>query len=142
MADVSVRSILLDLMMKMKQEFDLTYLFITHDLATAKYVCNRIGILYLGRMGEVADMREVYEHPLHPYTQALLAAVPIPDPTQRRTQPMPEGEIPNPINPPSGCRFHPRCPFAQEICSKEEPQVPRITPRSPSGLSLCETVNK
>jgi len=123
MADVSVRSTLLDLMIKMKQEFDLTYLFITHDLSTAKYICNRIGILYLGRMVEIADLNEVYQHPLHPYTQALLAAVPIPDPTQRRTQPMPEGEIPNPINLPSGCRFHPRCPFAKEICAKEEPQL-------------------
>jgi len=123
MADVSVRSTLLDLMIKMKQEFDLTYLFITHDLSTAKYICNRIGILYLGRMVEIADLKEVYQHPLHPYTQALLAAVPIPDPTQRRTQPMPEGEIPNPINLPSGCRFHPRCPFAKEICAKEEPQL-------------------
>ncbi|MGD0708958.1 MAG: ABC transporter ATP-binding protein [Anaerolineaceae bacterium] len=142
MADVSVRSILLDLMMKMKQEFDLTYLFITHDLATAKYVCNRIGILYLGRMGEVADMREVYEHPLHPYTQALLAAVPIPDPTQRRTQPMPEGEIPNPINPPSGCRFHPRCPFAQEICSKEEPQLRELRPGHQVACHFAEQFNK
>jgi peptide/nickel transport system ATP-binding protein len=128
MADVSVRSILLDLMMKMKKEFDLTYLFITHDLATAKYVCNRIGILYLGKMCEMGDINEIYTHPLHPYTQALLAAVPVPDPTKRRTHKMPEGEIPNPINPPSGCHFHPRCPLAKEICSQQEPPMRELRP--------------
>lgn len=128
MADVSVRSILLDLMMRMKQEFDLTYLFITHDLATAKYVCDRIGILYLGKMCEMGDVKEVYSYPLHPYTQALLAAVPVPDPTKRRKTKMPEGEIPNPINPPSGCHFHPRCPLAQAICSEKEPQMRELRP--------------
>jgi len=111
MADVSVRSILLDLMLKMKKEFDLTYLFITHDLATARYICNRIGVLYLGRMAEMGEVHEVYAHPLHPYTQALMAAVPVPDPRKRRTQKMPEGEIPNPIHPPSGCRFTPAAPL-------------------------------
>jgi peptide/nickel transport system ATP-binding protein len=128
MADVSVRSILLDLMLKMKKEFDLTYLFITHDLATAKYICDRIGVLYLGKMCELGEIGEVYAHPLHPYTQALMAAVPVPDPSQRRTQKMPEGEIPNPINPPSGCRFHPRCPLAQDVCSREEPQMRELRP--------------
>lgn len=123
MADVSVRSMLLDLMVRLKEEFSLTYLFITHDLATAKYICDRIAILYLGKIAEMGDLKEIYTHPLHPYTQALLAAVPVPNPHARRTQPMPEGEIPNPIHPPSGCRFHPRCPHAQEICSREEPQL-------------------
>ncbi len=123
MADVSVRALLLDLMVHLKNEFNLTYLFITHDLATAKYICDRIGILYLGRLCEQGDLREVYAHPLHPYTRALMEAVPVPDPTARRTKQMPEGEIPNPINPPAGCRFHPRCPIAKEICSKEEPQL-------------------
>jgi peptide/nickel transport system ATP-binding protein len=128
MADVSVRSILLDLMMKMKKEFNLTYLFITHDLATAKYVCNRIGVLYLGKMCELGEVNEVYTQPLHPYTQALMAAVPVPDPKNRRTERMPEGEIPNPINPPSGCRFHPRCLFAKEICSQQEPAMRELRP--------------
>ncbi len=128
MADVSVRSILLDLMMKMKQEFNLTYLFITHDLATAKYICDRIGVLYLGKMCEMGDLAEVYTHPLHPYTQALLAAVPVPDPRKRRKERMPEGEIPNPIHPPSGCRFHPRCPLAQEICASQEPEMRELRP--------------
>lgn len=128
MADVSVRALLLDLMIRLKDEFNLTYLFITHDLATAKYICDRIGVLYLGRMAEIGDLKEVYGYPMHPYTQALMAAVPVPDPHKRRTQPMPEGEIPNPIHPPSGCRFHPRCPFAKEICSQEEPQLRELRP--------------
>jgi len=128
MADVSVRALLLDLMVQLKNEFNLTYLFITHDLATAKYICDRIAILYLGKIVEMSDLREVYGHPLHPYTIALLAAVPVPDPHERRTEPMPKGEIPNPINPPSGCRFHPRCPYAQEICSIEEPILRELRP--------------
>jgi peptide/nickel transport system ATP-binding protein len=128
MADVSVRALLLDLMVQLKQEFNLTYLFITHDLATAKYICDRIGILYLGRMAEIGDLKEVYSYPLHPYTQALMAAVPVPDPHKRRNKPMPSGEIPNPINPPSGCRFHPRCPIAQEACSREEPEMRELRP--------------
>lgn len=128
MADVSVRALLLDLMVQLKNEFNLTYLFITHDLATAKYICNRIGVLYLGRLAEVGDLREIYSYPLHPYTQALLAAVPVPNPHKRRTQPMPEGEIPNPIHPPPGCRFHPRCPMAQQDCSVNLPELREVRP--------------
>ncbi|MCJ7520307.1 MAG: ABC transporter ATP-binding protein [Anaerolineaceae bacterium] len=128
MADVSLRSLLLDLMMQLKKEFDLTYLFITHDLATAKYICDRIGILYLGKLMEVSTLKAVYETPLHPYTKALLAAVPVPDPKKRRTEPMPEGEIPNPIDPPSGCRFHPRCPITQPDCSHIEPELRELIP--------------
>lgn len=128
MADVSVRALLLDTMIQLKEELNLTYLFITHDLATAKYICDKIGILYLGRFVELAPLREIYAQPLHPYTQALLAAVPVPDPKDRRTEEMPKGEIPNPINPPSGCRFHPRCPLAQERCSQEEPQLRELRP--------------
>jgi peptide/nickel transport system ATP-binding protein len=129
MADVSVRALLLDLMMQLKKDFDLTYLFITHDLATAKYVCDRIGVMYLGKLVEVGELVEVYGHALHPYTQALLAAVPVPDPKQRRQIPLPEGEIPSAINPPSGCRFHPRCPVARlPHCSDEEPQLRELRP--------------
>jgi len=123
MADVSVRAVLLELMAQLKEEFNLTYLFITHDLATAKYICDRIGVLYLGKLAEVSTIKEIYQHPMHPYTKALLAAVPVPNPKKRRTEPMPEGEIPDPINPPSGCRFHPRCPIARPDCSVIEPQL-------------------
>jgi len=129
MADVSVRALLLDLMIQLKEYLGLTYLFITHDLATAKYICDRIGIMYLGKLSETGDLREVYAQPLHPYTQALLAAVPVPDPHQRRTEPMPVGEIPNAINPPTGCRFHPRCPIARlDRCSAEEPLLRELRP--------------
>lgn len=129
MADVSVRSLLLDLMKELRKEFDLTYLFITHDLATAKYICDRIGVMYLGKLVEVGDLREVYGHALHPYTRALLAAVPVPDPKERRHTPLPEGEIPSAINPPSGCRFHPRCPVARlPHCSQEEPELRELRP--------------
>jgi peptide/nickel transport system ATP-binding protein len=121
MADVSVRALLLDLMLRLKEELELTYLFITHDLATAKYICDRIAIMYLGRICEMGTLDQVYRNPQHPYTQALLAAVPVPDPHARRTAPLPKGEIPSPINPPSGCRFHPRCPSAKGDCSQELP---------------------
>jgi peptide/nickel transport system ATP-binding protein len=126
MADVSVRVLLLDLMRQLKDDFELTYLFITHDLATARYICDRIAIMYLGRVVEVGPLAEVYRNPRHPYTEALLAAVPVPDPRFRRTTPMPRGEIPNPINPPSGCRFHPRCPIAESVCSEEEPKLVEV----------------
>jgi peptide/nickel transport system ATP-binding protein len=122
MADVSVRALLLDLMMQLKNEFDLTYLFITHDLATAKYVCDRIAVMYLGKIVEVGPLEAVYSNAQHPYTRALLDAVPVPDPKRRRTVALPAGEIPNPINPPPGCNFHPRCSIAQAgICDGIDP---------------------
>jgi peptide/nickel transport system ATP-binding protein len=127
MADVSVRVLLLELMNRLKEELNLTYVFITHDLATARYICDRIAIMYLGRIVEVGPLGEVYRATRHPYTEALLAAVPVPDPRFRRTTPMPRGEIPNPINPPSGCRFHPRCPIAEAICSQDEPELLEVS---------------
>jgi peptide/nickel transport system ATP-binding protein len=128
MADVSVRALLLDLMMRLKNELNLTYLFITHDLATAKYVCDRIAIMYLGKLCEMGPLADVYENSGHPYTRALLEAVPVPDPRHRRTEPMPAGEIPSAINPPSGCRFHPRCPIARENCAVDEPHLRELRP--------------
>jgi peptide/nickel transport system ATP-binding protein len=121
MADVSVRALILELMKRLKDEFNLTYLFITHDLATAKYLCDRIAIMYLGRIIEIGQRDEIFLHPHHPYTNALLNAVPIPDPSQRRTKEVAKGEIPSAINPPSGCHFHPRCPYAIEKCKEGRP---------------------
>jgi len=126
MADVSVRILLLQMMRDLKAEFNLTYVFITHDLATARYICDRIAIMYLGRIVEVGPLAAIYRNPVHPYTQALLAAVPVPDPRYRRTVAMPRGEIPNPIDPPSGCRFHPRCPNAKEGCRQKEPELAEV----------------
>jgi peptide/nickel transport system ATP-binding protein len=138
MADVSVRALLLDLMMKLKDEFDLTYLFITHDLATAKYVCNRIAIMYLGKLCEVGPLADVYQHAIHPYTHALLEAVPVPDPLYRRTVAMPPGEIPNSINPPSGCHYHPRCPIATDVCSQTEPELRELRPGHQAACHYAE----
>ncbi|MBW2059543.1 MAG: ABC transporter ATP-binding protein [Deltaproteobacteria bacterium] len=126
MADVSVRALILELMVKLKEEFDLTYLFITHDLATCKYICDRIAIMYLGKIVEIGPLEEVFRKPLHPYTDMLLAAVPVPDPKFRRTRPIPKGEIPSPIDPPPGCRFHPRCPSARSMCSVHEPELVEV----------------
>jgi peptide/nickel transport system ATP-binding protein len=121
MADVSVRSMILELMVHLKEEFELTYLFITHDLATCKYICDRIAIMYLGQILEIGPLEEVFKQPVHPYTISLLAAVPVPDPKFRRTDPIPKGEIPSAIDPPSGCRFHPRCSYAIPECSIKMP---------------------
>jgi len=121
MADVSVSAMILELMVQLKEEFDLTYLFITHDLATCKYICDRIAIMYLGQILEIGPLDEVFQHPVHPYTISLLAAVPVPDPKFRRTATIPKGEIPSAIDPPSGCRFHPRCSYAIAECSVKMP---------------------
>ncbi|GMQ77680.1 MAG: ABC transporter ATP-binding protein [Anaerolineae bacterium] len=136
MADVSVRALLLDLMNQLKDEFNLTYLFITHDLATAKYICDRIAIMYLGKMVEIGPLVKIYTYAQHPYTRALLAAVPVPDPNYRRQEPLPRGEIPSPINPPPGCRFHPRCPIARDICKEEEPEMLPVA-EEPEHLVAC-----
>ena len=142
MADVSVRALLLDLMMDLKDEFDLTYLFITHDLATAKYVCDRIAIMYLGKFCEVGPLEDVYRHAGHPYTHALLEAVPVPDPRHRRTELMPSGEIPSAINPPTGCRFHPRCPIARENCAVDEPVLRELRPEHEIACHYAEELLK
>lgn len=123
MLDVSVRSQLLKLLIDLKNEFDLTFLFITHDLATTKYICNKIGVMYLGKIVEIGNFKEIYNEPLHPYTKALISAVPEPDPKKKKEKLIPEGEVPNPINPPPGCKFHPRCPYAMDICKEEEPSL-------------------
>jgi peptide/nickel transport system ATP-binding protein len=127
MADVSVRAMILELMVQLKREFDLTYLYITHDLATCKYICDRVAIMYLGKIVEIGPLEEVFRNPVHPYTATLLEAVPVPDPKYRRTQPIPKGEIPSPINPPPGCRFHPRCHAAESMCSVHEPELAEVS---------------
>ena len=119
MLDMSIRAKILELMLDLKTKYGLTYLFITHDLATAKFICDRIAIMYLGRIVEVGDAKEIYAAPKHPYTQALLGAIPIPDPDRRRFKTLPKGEVPDAIHPPMGCRFHPRCPVATPACGWE-----------------------
>ena len=122
MLDVSIRSQLLKLLADLKRDFNLTMLFITHDLATTKYVCDRIAVMYLGKIVEIGSFEQIYRSPKHPYTKALISAVPEPDPKKKKEKFIPQGEVPNPINPPPGCRFHPRCPFAKDICKTKEPE--------------------
>jgi oligopeptide/dipeptide ABC transporter ATP-binding protein len=122
MLDVSIRAEILNLLLNLREELGLTYLFITHDLAVATYIADRIGIMYLGKVVEIGPAHEVAFTPLHPYTRALISAVPSGDPTVKRRMESLKGEPPSPINVPSGCRFHPRCPYAQEICVREIPE--------------------
>jgi oligopeptide/dipeptide ABC transporter ATP-binding protein len=119
MLDMSVRAKILELMISLKRDFDLTFLYITHDLATAKFFCDRIAIMYLGRIIEIGPSEAIYEEPRHPYTQALLRAIPEPDPRRTVARDLPRGEVPDAARPPQGCSFHPRCPRAFEICGWE-----------------------
>ncbi len=123
MVDVSVRAQILELMIELKKEFDLTYVFVTHDLAMANYICSHIAIMYLGKIVEMGPKEDVFSSPLHPYTLALMSSIPVPDPKAKLSRMIPKGEIPSPINPPKGCRFHPRCPSAQSICSEKQPEL-------------------
>jgi len=119
MLDMSIRAKVLGLMLDLKKKYNLTYLFITHDLATAKFLCDRIAIMYLGRIVEAGPANEIYTDPKHPYTRALLQAIPIPDPRRRSPKILPKGEVPDAVNPPMGCRFHPRCPAVLPTCGWE-----------------------
>ena len=119
--DVSIQSQVLNLLNDLQDKYGLTYIFIAHGLPVVKYISNRIGVMYLGKMVEMSDAEELYAKPLHPYTQALMSAIPIPDPTYEKEQIILEGEIPSPLNPPSGCHFHTRCRFAEPKCAQEEP---------------------
>ncbi|MDN5335225.1 MAG: hypothetical protein PWR02_251 [Synergistales bacterium] len=119
--DVSIQSQVLNLLKDLQEEMSLTYLFISHDLSVVRHISDRIAVMYLGQLVELAPKKEFFDNPLHPYTKALLSAVPIPDPGKKRKRVILEGDVPSPVNPPAGCRFHTRCPYAMEKCGKEEP---------------------
>ena len=127
MLDVSIRAGVMNLMLTLRDEFHLTLVFISHDVAVTRYMSDRIAVMYLGRIVELGDAEEIIARPLHPYTQALLTSVPVPDPTHKRGRAKISGELPSPIDLPSGCVFHPRCPYAQEICKTTKPELREIS---------------
>jgi oligopeptide transport system ATP-binding protein len=139
--DVSIQAQVINLLKSLQKQFSLTYLFIAHDLSVVRHISNRIAVMYLGKVVELADHNQLYENPLHPYTQALLSAVPIPDPDleKQRERILLTGEIPSPISPPTGCRFHTRCPLAFEQCRMLEPQWREINPGHFVGCHLVES---
>ena len=132
--DVSIQAQVINLMEDLQDEFDLTYLFIAHDLSIVKHISDRVAVMYLGKIVELTDKDELYENPVHPYTRALLSAIPIADPEIKRERILLEGDVPSPMNPPSGCRFHPRCSERMDICAEEEPQ---FTDRGGGHYAAC-----
>jgi len=125
--DVSIQAQVINLLQDLQEEFGLTYLFISHDLSVVEHISNRIAVMYLGEVVELADSDTLYKEPIHPYTQALLSAAPVPDPKRMRKQTALIGDVPSPINLPPGCVFHTRCKFVSEICREKEPEVAEIT---------------
>jgi oligopeptide/dipeptide ABC transporter ATP-binding protein len=121
--DLSIRAQILNLLIDLQREFDLSYIIVAHDLAVVEYICSRIAVMYLGKIVEIAGYRDLYTDPKHPYTQALLSAVPVPDPKRARESLVLKGDVPSPIQPPPGCHFHPRCPYRMEICDRKEPML-------------------
>ena len=124
--DVSIQSQIINLLADLKEQSNLTYLFITHDLSVVKYISDRVGVMYLGNMVELADTQEIFDHPLHPYTEALMAAIPTTDVEEHRELRILEGDIPSPVNPPQGCKFHTRCPKCMDICAEIPPEKKQV----------------
>lgn len=134
--DVSIQSQILNLLLDLQREMDLTLLFIAHDLAVVKHVSDRIAVMYLGKIVEMNDAESLYKNPVHPYTRALLSSIPVPDPEKKKVHDVLTGEVPSPINPPDGCHFHARCPYAEEICTKQRPEL-TTTNSNPNWLVSC-----
>ena len=126
--DVSIQSQIINLMKDRQEEQTISYIFISHDLSVVKHISDRVGVMYLGSMMELADKNEIYSNPQHPYTRALIGAIPLPDPTKRKEMQVIQGEIPSNVNIPKGCKFNPRCPFAKDICREQEPATKEVKP--------------
>jgi len=124
--DVSIRAQIINLLIDLQEEFGLSYIIIAHDLAVVEYICDRVAVMYLGKIVEMASYRDLYNNPKHPYTQALLSAIPVPDPRVSKERTILKGDVPSPINPPSGCYFHPRCSYRMEGCDRDEPPLKNI----------------
>jgi len=124
--DVSIQAQIINLLMDLQTELGLTYVIIAHDLSVISHISDEIAVMYLGKIAEMAPVKQIYSEPLHPYTEALLSAIPIPDPTVRKRRIIPKGDVPSPIHPPSGCRFHPRCPYRFEPCDRIDPEFKRV----------------
>jgi oligopeptide/dipeptide ABC transporter ATP-binding protein len=136
--DVSIQSQIINLLEDLQDEFDLTYLFVSHDLSVVKHIADRVGVMYLGKLVEVASKRDFYAKPLHPYSQSLLSAVPVSDPSHRKKRIILKGDVPSPANPPSGCPFHTRCPYAMEVCNRVEP---KLLPTDAGQYVACHLVH-
>ena len=138
--DVSIQAQVINLLKSLQQEFGLTYLFISHDLSVVEHVSDRVAVMYLGKLVELARSKKLYRRPLHPYTQALLSASPIPDPKLRRQRIILKGDVPSPIHPPPGCRFHPRCLYAKDICKTSDPELREIRAGHSAACHFAGTV--
>jgi peptide/nickel transport system ATP-binding protein/oligopeptide transport system ATP-binding protein len=138
--DVSIQSQVLNILRDLQAEFGLTYLFIAHNLSVVEHVSNRVAVMYLGKMVEMTSREELFRNPLHPYTQALMSAIPVPNPRLRRQRTILKGDVPSPLNPPQGCRFHPRCPVAIEKCSQVEPAFLEVSPDHWVACHLAHSV--
>jgi peptide/nickel transport system ATP-binding protein len=125
---VSIQAQVLNILKELQKEFGLTYLFVAHNLGVVEHISDRVAVMYLGKVFEIANREELFRNPLNPYTRALMSAIPMPDPTYKKERIILTGDVPSPLNPPSGCRFHPRCPWAKPQCSAEEPVLRELAP--------------